>query len=270
MRRINKEQHKKILAAAEDYIFDLHHFPSIRIIGERSGLSIDRCRRIVDDLVSERVLSIVHQHPGTSTIYVPSYMLEDVLRAQRKPDWLAKYQLPERATLDERLRQAREDVSEFDLLERLLYATDTPLEEAVAYGLEFLEFDNVEHITDDKDNPDIRFDYEGNLFVNEIKGKSRQASKHDILQVDGWAKKEVEEHGADPTKVVRMIFVNHFRMNDPVARGDPLTQHAKSMGRLYNVKLNTTFRLYVLVCQVREGNLTKADACAQIAEGIQY
>ena len=266
----DEERRAKVLAAVEDHIFDSHHFPSIRDIRERSGLSDDSCRRIVNDLVSEQVLSIVHQRLKTPTIYVPSYMLEDILRAQRKPDWLANYQLPERAKLGEQLHRAREVITEFDLLERLLYATDEPLEEAVAYGLEFLEFDSVEHITDDKDNPDIRFDYEGSRFVNEVKGKARQANKDDILQVDGWAKKEVEEHGADPTNIVRMMFVNHFRMDDPTTRGDPLTQHAKDMGRLYHVRLNTTFRLYQIVCQVREGSLTKADARKQIAEGTPY
>lgn len=149
-----------------------------------------------------------------------------------------------------------------------MYRTDIPLEDSVECALKLVEFENVQRYPD-KNNQDITFTAKGKKFISEVKGKSKEAEKADILQLDGWVKAEVEK-GTEPDTLVGMLFINHFRGDPPDQRGEFLGQHAKRFAKMYRFKVLTTVRLFQLVQQVLQESLTKEKARDLITEGENY
>jgi hypothetical protein len=200
-------------------------------------------------------------------IVVPYDMMQAVLRTQARPGWIQSYELPEKKRYVERINRLERKVTELEHFERLLYLTDIPLEEAVAYCLEWLGFDDVVHHKEDTDNPDITLSFDGKLALVEVEGPSGPADKGKALQLQGWLNKAVGE-GKKAGELQAFLIVNHFRDTEPRDRGDPLTPHAREQLRLYNGRLMTTVRLHQVVSDVRNGNLAKEAARQSVWSGV--
>jgi len=193
-------------------------------------------------------------------------MMQGVLMTQKKPDWLNSYGFTEKVSISQKIESLQKDIIKYEQFERLLYTTDIPLEDAIAYALNWLEFENVVHHKDDKNNPDVTFEFESKKGLLEAEGTSKPGPKDKILQLNGWIQKEIEK-GAAASDLKGFFAVNHFRDIEPSKREDPLTPHAKEFLKLYNYAYFTTRLLFDLVKQVSEEKITKEDARKMIWDG---
>lgn len=256
-----------VFSEVEAHLLEQHQLCGVSEVAELTGLPQHRCRNILEGLVGKEKLYRAYSAPGKPHLYLPRYMMDELLRMQRKPDWLAKYELPEKKSKVEQLEEARKEIHRYERFERMLYATGIPLEESVADALKWLGFPDVEHITLDKDNPDFRFYYKGIRYVGDSTGKRGPAIKDDVTQLDGWRQAEVTSANADPDKIRAILVVNHHRDKDPAERDDPLTQHARKFMKMYKFILLTTPYLFSLCEEVIVGRLTKKEARNRIIQG---
>ena len=152
------------------------------------------------------------------------------------------------------------------MFERLLYTTDIPLQEAVAFALEWLGFLDVKHYKEDPDNPDVTFMYKDIKALVEIEGTTKASDKNKALQLDGWMTREIMDLNRKAGELKGFLIVNHFREMEPEKRGDPLTTHAKEFLKLKQSYFFTTCFLFNIVKDVMDG-LSKEEAQKKVWEG---
>jgi len=264
----NRDVMEDVYRFIEDYILENHKLCSISEIVNSLKISRKGCARVLKELIRQRKITVVYEGTGKPTIYIPTYMFEEILRTQRKPRWIEKYAFKGKSGIIKKINEMRKKISHYEILERLLYGTGEPLEEAVKYALEYLEFENVER-PQEKDTYDISFEYNGKKYIVEVEGTTKQGSKEKVNQLDGWIKKELNM-GTDPSKIVGVFVVNHFRDKDPEERGEPLTEHAKRFLKYHRFVFFTTIFLFNLVRKVHEGSLSKEKARKIVVEGEKY
>jgi hypothetical protein len=194
-------------------------------------------------------------------------MMQNVIMTQKRPPWIQKYEFAERGKLDSEIKRLTGENSKFDTLERLLYLTDIPLENAVAFTLDFLGFKSVVHQVDTKDYADIIFERESVLALVEVEGPTKQGDKTKILQLDGWVKVVMEKQGKDPDDIQGFFVVNHYREQDPDSRGDPLTDQARKFLKRYRFRFFTTYYLYKVAKDFLTGVISQREAQDKIWEG---
>ena len=254
--------------AIEDYIFETHNLCSIREIQERTELGRAVCDKALEDLIHEKKVYVVYQRQGVPTIYVPSYMMNEILMTQSKPRWIEHYRFTERNAIDTKIRRSRGQLVEYEMFERLLYATGNPLEEAVYFSLRWLGIENAKHnISADRDIQDIDFELDGTKYLVEVKGKSKPADKDDVEELNGWRKQEVLKEENEGKAIQGILVINHFRKTDPKERGEPLTTHAKKWLRMYQLKLLTTPLLFDLIQKAKHDRLSSGEAIEIITQG---
>jgi len=261
------DDHRKVINAVRDFIFENHRFPQINDIVEKTNIQKPRCNEIVDKLVHQKQLYVAFEGEGLPRIVLLYDMMQGVLMTQKKPDWLQAYGFAEKAAIAQKIEELQKDAIRYDLFERLVYATDIPLEDAIAYALEWLGFEKVIHQKDDQNNPDVTFEYKGVKALLEAEGTTKAGDKGKVGQLNNWAQKELSQ-GTEAAKLKGFFAVNHFRDVEPAKRGDPLTQHAKEFLRYYpNFAYFTTNFLYDIVKEVAAGNASKEDAREQLWQG---
>ena len=268
LKKIPDEEIESVYNFIEDYILENHKLCSVSEILKALNLSEKKCRKILSELIMRKKLVIVYEGKGKPTVYIPTYMFEEILRVQRKPKWLERYTFKEKSEINKKIEDLRKRAAHYEMLERLLYGTGEPLEEAVKYALEYLGFKKVERPSE-KDTYDISFVYDGKRYIIEVEGTTKQGSKRKVNQLDGWIKKEIER-GEDPGKIVGIFVVNHFRDKDPEERGDPLTDQAKKFLKYHHFKFFTTYFLFNLVKKVANGLISKKEARKLLIEGEKY
>lgn len=255
---INRKDLDLIYNAVEDYISENHKLCSISEIEELVEFNKAKCNSLLKILVKNKELYKIFEGKGNPTVYIPSYMMDGILRIQNNPRWVENYSFNEKKDKIEKIEQLREGIKQYDMFERLLHATNTPLEEAVAFTFEFLKFDNLKHLKDPEYH-DIEFTHDDKLYLVEVKGKGKNGNKDDILQLGGWIKQKIDE-GMKIDEIEGLFVINHYRKIDPSTRGDNLTIKAKEFLKLYNCKFIETFCLYKLVKKVLNNEITKEDA----------
>lgn len=265
-RRFSKEECQKVMEAVRGHIFRTHNFPQITDISNLTGIHKPKCTGICNQLIKQDQLYKVFGGPRLPTVVLPYDMMQQVLRTQAKPKWMAKYSFTEKKGLDAQIKQLSEKVSEYEQFERLLYATDIPLQEAVAFVLERLDFQDVKHYKEDTDNPDVTFVYEGIKALVEIEGTTKAGDKTKAQQLDGWVKREIVEFNKKASELKGFFVVNHFREIEPEKRGEPLTPHAKEFLNLNQSHFFTTYFLFSIVRDVMNG-LSKEEAQKKVWEG---
>ena len=253
------DEFKKVIQSIEEYIFQTHKFPSVAEISEAAKLSKMKCAKICDELVKENQLYIVFEGKGLPKIYVPYNMMQGLLMTQRKPEWISKYTFKDETSLRDKAKELNNQLITYDMFKRLLYATDIPLEEAVAFALNWLEFRNVIHHKENPDNPDITFEHEGKKVLVEVEGTTKAGGKSKVLQLEGWMRREIDE-GKKTEELQGIFIVNHFRETEPDSRPEPLSSHAKEFLKRYGFKFFTTRFLFEIVKQVASGKISKENA----------
>lgn len=267
------EDCKKIMKSISDYIHSNQKFPSPRVIADDTGLPYQRCVDRIKLLIGQdQLYQLVDGSKGIPTIVAPIDMMEGIFYSEKKPDWIEKdgYRFDEALKSVRKLEKITEELKMYDSYEKLLFSTGIPLEKAVAFALDFLEFSNVEHHSNDKDNADVTFEWNDEKFLLEIEGTSKQGDKGKILQLSGWMRKNLES-GIEAEKLKGYFVVNNERDKTPEARGFPLTDMAVQYLKLYNFKFIKTVTLFSLIKQVHNGKITKEEArnVILIAEPIE-
>ena len=155
------EDFRNVMQAVRDFIFDKHQFPQVNDIVESTGIQKPRCNEVVDQLIRQKQLYVAFEGGGLPRIILLYDMMQGVLMTQKKPDWLATCGFSEKTVIADQIEKLQKDAIQYEQFERLLYAADIPLEEAIAYALDWLKFENVVHHKDDSNNADITFEYNG-------------------------------------------------------------------------------------------------------------
>ncbi len=257
----------RVTQAVRDFIFEKHKLPQVNDIVEATGIKKERCKEFVGQLVSKKELYVVFDGPTLPKIVVPYDMMQGMLMTQKKPDWLPGHGFAEKTEISKKIEDLQREAIRYDQFERLLYATDIPLEEAIAYALDWLGFEKVVHYKDDTDNPDVTFEYDGVKALLEAQGTTKQGNKDKIAQLNGWIQRELSE-GAEASKLTGLFAVNHFRDVEPSNRGDPLTPKAKEFLAYYSrLGFFTTTFLFDIVKRVASGSLSREDARRLLWEG---
>ena len=216
----------KVMQAVKEFIFERHRFPQVNDIIDITRVQKQRCNEVIEQLVRQKQLYVAFEGEGLPKIVVLYDMMQGVLRPQKKPDWLSNYGFAERTALSEQIENLQKQAIQYEQFERLLYAADIPLEEAIAYTLDWLGFESVVHHKDDPDNPDVTFEYGGIRALLEAEGTTKAGPKDKISQLNGWIQRELSG-GADASKLCGFFAVNHYRDVAPDERGEALTPHAK-------------------------------------------
>ncbi len=268
-RRTQAEDERKVMQTIEEYIFQNHRFPSKSMVAGLSQIPAKKCDIIVNKLMEmNQLYSVFGGGKGFPEVVLPYDMMQGVIMTQKKPSWLQQnYQFQEKSEIESKIQALNKDFVQYDMFERLLYRTDIPLEEAVAFTLEWLGFRKVEHHVKNKEYADVTFEYDQIKALAEVEGTAGQCDKKKVLQLDGWFKVEIEKGEKDPSQLQGFIIVNHFREDDPETRSSPLTDQAKKFLMRYNFRLLTTYVLYKIVRDVKEGRLSKEEAQKKIWEG---
>ncbi len=257
-----------VMQTVREYVFTTHRFPQVADLSKLTKIHPKKCHAICDTLVGQRQLYVAFggEGRGSPKVVVPCDMMQSMLRTQARPEWISKYELPERAEFVRKLEDLQTQLSEVEQMERLLYLTDIPLEEAVASTLQWLGFSDVRHHQDVTDNPDITFTHNGVCAIVEVQGPSGPGDKEKVLQLQGWLNRAIGE-GKRASEIRGFYVLNHYREVDPEARRPPLTAHAKEQLRLFHGKLLTTVSLFDIACQVKRGKLAKEKARDRVWKG---
>jgi len=198
--------------AIEDHIFETHKFCTIKDIMEKVGKSRSVCERALKDLISQDRIYIAYKRYGVANVYVPKYMMNEILSMQSKPKWLKNYRFKDRDDIDTKIRDLKNQLQRYEMFERLLYATGEPLEEAVYFTLKWLGIKKIQyHKEGDKDIQDIDFEINDTKYLVEIKGKTGPADKDDIEELMGWKKQEALKGEKEVDKIEGILIVNHSR-----------------------------------------------------------
>lgn len=221
-------------------------------------------------MVSKGKITIAYKGKGNPNIYIPTYLFEEILRAQPEPSWIEKYTFKKKLDISMKIKQMREQILHYEKIERLLYSTGEPLEDALRYVLEYLGFENVVRLQE-KDSYDVSFTHNGIKYIVEVEGTTKQGKKEKVTQLYGWIEKELNM-GANPDKIVGVLVVNHFRDRDPEERGEPLTREAKRFLKYHRTRFIffTTMFLFNIVKKVDEGSLAKEEARKMVIKGERY
>lgn len=252
--------------AIQDYVFQNHKFCSVDEIIVATSISQEKCRKALRQLAKNDKLSVVFEGKGNPSIYAPTYMLQEILRSQPKPRWVEKYAFTGKKEGLRQIAEGRKKLEKYEMFERLLYGTSTPLEEAVAYALQYLEFKDVKHHKVE-DIQDVSFMHDGKKYLLEIEGTNKQGDVQKVSQLDRWMRTEVDKD-SNPDDIVGILVVNHLRSMDPSSRDkSPLTDHARNYLKLYHFKFFTTYFLFNTVKKVYGEGLKKEEARLSIVKG---
>jgi hypothetical protein len=256
------------MQTVREYIFANHRFPQVADLSKLTKIQPTKCHTICDTLVGQGQLYVAFggEGRGSPRVVVPSEMMQSMLRTQPRPDWISKYEFPERAKYVGKLQRLQSELFEVEQFERLLYLTDIPLEEAVASALEYVGFGDVHHYKEDRDNPDITFVHGGIRAIVEVEGPLGPGDKQKVLQLQGWLNRAIEE-GKRADEIQGFYVLNHFREDDPENRGDSLTTHGAEFLRLCRCTLLTTPTLFDLIRKAKNNELTKDKARELAWEG---
>jgi len=262
----NAQRHKHVVEAVKDHLAETGKFASIEDISNRSGLSKSICRQVAATLARQDQLYVAYEAPNRPTIYGPPNIGQTILRAQPKPKWVSEYQFPERSKAEKQMKGAENKLAEFDNFERLLYATGEPLDEAVAFTLSSLKFDEVKLKPYGSNKVNVTFKFKGHKFVCEITGKGKHATKEDILQLHSWIQDELHQPEVQAGDLKGLFFINHYRHQKPPERPEALTDEAKKYAQWHQFRVISTPVLFDIIRKVREG-LAKEEARRLIVEG---
>ncbi|MFQ5909409.1 MAG: hypothetical protein ACE5IJ_01655 [Thermoplasmata archaeon] len=257
------------MGAVKEYIFERHEFPSVSQLSDLTGIPRKRCKERCEQLARQNQLyKVFGGGKGLPPVFILYDMMQQMLRVQARPKWMMNpdYTFPAKKELDAKISHLRDEVNHYEMIERLLYTGDVPLEEAVAYALEWLGFKNVVHHKDDPDNPDVTFEVGGKDILAEVEGTTKAGDKEKILQLDGWIRRAIS-NGAGHDSLQGLFIVNHYRDDPPDKRSDPLTPHAKEFLSHYGFRFVTTHKLFRLVGDVLDDKMSKKKAREAIIEG---
>jgi len=265
----NNQEIEQVFEALEDYIRDNHQLCSITDIKEITNLSRDKCDKALNFLIKQKRVEKIYEGRGKPTIIIPKYLLDEILQLQSKPKWMKKYFFAEKTPILEKIANLKEEINRYEIIERLLYATDIPLEVSVTFCLKLLDFEEVTHHLN-KGDKDVSFKYKGNKYLVEVEGTKKQGDKRKITQLRGWVDNEVITNNQEIDKIKGIFVINHYRNLDPDDRGDPLTSHSKKFLKLYNYKFFTTKFLYDIVKQILDNSLSNDEAKSKIIDGEEF
>ncbi len=264
--KLGNNECTKVMEVVREYIFQTHKFPQITDVSKLSGIPKAKCHRICNQLIAQKQLYPVFSGSKLPTVLLPYNMMQDVLRMQSKPNWMANYSFEEEEEAELEIKKLSEQIAIYEQFERLLYTTSIPLEEAVAFTLDWLGFVNVSHFKEETDNPDITFDYKNIKALVEVEGTKGPGDKKKVQQLDGWIAREIAKFDKKKEGLQGIFIVNHFREIEPEKRGEPLTSHAKEFLKLYQCRFFTAYLLFKIVNRVMNG-LSKGEAREIIWEG---
>jgi hypothetical protein len=234
-------------------------------IVKETKLTRSKASIYISKLVSNKKLYELYSGKGKATIYIPYEAMFGLLKNQSKPKWLSSYIHSEKSKFEENYSRVKKEYDYYQSLEDILYATDRSLERAISLCLEFVEFDRVLHLDSD-DSHDVEFNHQGKVYIIEAKGKTKYADKDDVLQLNSWIGKIIENGGkADNTKGI--LFINHYRLDNPSNRKEPLSSKAIEFLKLYNFKYITTFYLHKIISNFIDGKLTREQLKEKIING---
>lgn len=257
---------RNVMQAVRDFIFEKHIFPQVNDIVDITKIQRVRCNEVIDQLVRQKQLYVVFEGKTLPKIVILYDMMQGVLMTQKKPDWLTKFGFSEKTAISDEIEKLRKRAIQYEQFERLLYAADIPLEEAIWYALDWLEFANAVHHKDDSDNPDVTFEYDGIKALLEAEGTTKAGSKDKVGQLSTWMQRELS-NGVEASKLAGFFAVNHYRDLEPDKRKDPLTPHAKEFLKAFHYTYFTTIFLFDIVKQVSAGTMSKETARKKIWEG---
>ncbi len=258
---------KKVMQVITSHIYEKHKLCDGKWIRKKTGLSDPRVRDVIKILAGQKQLYEIYSGgEGKPNLYIPYRMMHDILMLQARPEWVTGYEFPEKKGRIGEIQEKREEIHEYEMLERLLYCTDIPLQEAVAFALSDLGFEGVVHHAEIDDSHDVEFQYEGRLRLIEVKGKGEAADKGDVQQLSGWVDKKLDE-GMKSEEVDGLLAINHYRYDDPSMRKDPVTAKGKEFLKARQFRYFTGVFLFDLVREVRKQQITRDEAQKRLVAG---
>jgi hypothetical protein len=265
-----------IVQAIEDHIADTGRLPSTPELIERLGSPAKAVREDLDDLEKNGTITAVYKAPKNPSIYVPTYMYNELRRGEKVPLWISSYRFKKSDEIEEKIHSASQQLHELKQIERLLYSTGRTLEDAVGDTLKMLDVDELDLPFADPDSWDISFRIGGMLVIADIKGKSKWADKPDVAQLQQWLLKFVDQHpDVSPEKLQGLLIINHFKHLIPTERWptDPENMPVSEAGLRYlqvgGLSFLTTFDLFQLAQGVINAQISKEKALEKLPQLFQ-
>ena len=245
----NPEIFKSINQEVSKNFYEKQRATGLDDICASTSLSRAKVAEFVQIMLKGKQIHEIFSGKGQPTLYIPFSAIKDMMRLEPKPKWISEFIFIEKQKIIQSVEDSRKEIEKFESFERILYAHDKLLESAVTIVLKFLEFETVVH-TDDPQKHDIEFRYKENVYVVEVKGKTGQADKDDVLQLRGWIDIKLEE-GLTADSLTGILVVNSYRHIEPGKRNkEPFTEKAKQFLKMNKFIYLSTSQMYEIVKQV--------------------
>jgi hypothetical protein len=263
--------HERVLRAIERHVRENHQVCGVGDVEAATGLSRGRCEDILQHLLGNELESVYGKSWGRGTLrlYIPKYMWDSVLRSEKKPEWVdSEYSFEGEVKTQRSIQNHIEQLNEFARFKRLLYGIGTALEEAVAYSLDYLGFEGVEHLGGD-DEHDVEFTMDDQKFIVEVGGSSSLIRKDKPKDLVEWMKKASLQEENKDFSLNGILIVNPHNETTPAERGQVLSNPAKKVMQTFHYKMLTTYALFELVHGVYQGDMGKEEARSKLLRGVK-
>jgi hypothetical protein len=166
------------------------------------------------------------------------------------PPWANSIASQKELTLLESYNKLEEKLGKYSKFKQLYWESGEQLEDLVIdalreLGLKVTKLEKGSHV-------DLEVSLSGGLVaVCEVKGLNGSANLQDLRQLLDYY---VEQRDIEQRNVKGVLFINHFRGEEPSKRGTPVTKEALDLVQRYNFQIITTIELYkILEKHISEG-----------------
>ena len=241
--------------ALEDY-----RFCSVRNVADEFEIGVHKSRELLNSLVEDGRLTIVYEHQQIK-VYAPKYVVEQIVRARKKPKWVEKYILPNKEQHIRKKKRLDKALYEYERFEELLYLKTKTLEEPVSFTLEWLGFD-VKRLPKGS-YADFELTKDGFLAAVEVSGGNGGCSMEEIRQLIHYHLDELSEDREIPNL---LLLFNHYCDKDLKERDTPFAPNIIKAAEEHGITLATTVQLYEKIRRVKS-NEPKERIVMEIIDG---
>jgi len=249
-----------IFTFVNDKALEEHKFVSVKDIEGKFGIDNNKSREMLNSLVDNGKLQIVYQNPQIK-VYAPKEVVEQIVRAVKKPIWVGSYALPNKEQHLDQKRELDEALFEYNRFEELLYLKTNLLEEPAMFAFRWLGFD-VKPLPKGA-YADFELTKGSFLAAVEVAGGNGACSMEEIRQLIQYHLEELKKNRNVPHL---LVLFNHYADRDVKKRDMPFAPNILEAGKKHGVTLASTCQLYEKIKRVKSGE-RRENIVKEITEG---
>lgn len=236
-----------VFTFVNDKALEEHKFTSVTDIVQKFGINKVKSRELLNSLVDTKLLNVVYQHSQLK-VYAPREIIEQIVRAVKKPKWVENYVLPNKEQHLDQKRKLDDSLYEYDRFEEILYLKTKMLEEPAMFVFRWLGFE-VKPLPQGA-YADFELTKGDFLAAVEVAGGNGACSMEEIRQLIHY---DLDEQNKNRKIPHFLVLFNHYADKDLKKRDMPFAPNIIDAGKKHGIVLATTHQLYDKVKRVKSG-----------------